>query len=119
MNIAIYILIGLAAGLIGGFFGLGGGVVLIPTFVYMLGFTQHEAQGTALAAMVPPITLLAALRYYYAGNVKVQVAFLACLGFIVGGLIGAHFVQQVADPLLKKSFGFVLLFLALRMIFGK
>lgn len=119
MNILIYILIGLLAGLVGGFFGLGGGIVLVPIFAYILGLTQHQAQGTALAVMVPPITFLAALRYYYAGNVKLPLAVFVCMGFVVGGLIGAHFVQAVPDPVLKKSFGFVMLFVAIRMIFGK
>lgn len=119
MHVIIYILIGLLAGLVGGSFGLGGGVVLVPLFVYALGFTQHQAQGTALATMVPPITLLAAIRYYYAGNVKLPVAAFACIGFIVGGLLGAHFVQVVPDPTLKRLFGFVMLFIAVRMIIGK
>jgi hypothetical protein len=94
-------------------------VVLVPVFVYVLGLTQHEAQGTALATMVPPITLLAALRYYYAGNVKVQLALFACIGFIAGGLIGAHFVQSVPSLILKRVFGCVMLFVAVRMILGR
>ena len=119
MHIIIYIFIGILAGFVGGSFGLGGGIVLVPVLVYALGLTQHQAQGTALAIMVPPITLLAALRYYYAGNVKLSLAVFACVGFLVGGLLGAHFVQAVPDPMLKRFFGFVLLFVAVRMIIGK
>lgn len=119
MQIIIYISIGILAGLVGGFFGLGGGIVLVPVFVYILGLTQHQAQGSALAAMVPPITLLAAIRYYYAGNVKLQLAIFACIGFIAGGLLGAHIVQNVPSLLLKRLFGYVMLFVAVRMILGK
>lgn len=114
-----YILIGLLAGLVGGFFGLGGGIVLIPAFIYLFGMTQHQAQGTALATMVPPITLLAAIRYYYAGNVKLQLALFACIGFFMGGLLGAHLVQNVPDLLLKRLFGCVMLFIAVKMILGR
>jgi uncharacterized membrane protein YfcA len=119
MQIAIYIGIGALAGLAGGFFGLGGGMVLIPAFVYILGLTQHQAQGTALATMVPPITLLAAMRYYHAGNVKIQLAVLACIGFVAGGLIGAHIAQGVPSIVLKRAFGFVMLFVSVRMILGR
>jgi uncharacterized membrane protein YfcA len=119
MNIIIYISIGVLAGLVGGFFGLGGGIILIPAFVYIVGLTQHQAQGTALATMVPPITLLAALRYYHAGNVKIQLALFACIGFVAGGLLGAHIVQNVPSLILKRVFGCLMLLISVRMILGK
>ncbi|MBM3246069.1 MAG: sulfite exporter TauE/SafE family protein [Candidatus Omnitrophica bacterium] len=116
MNQLLYIGLGLVAGIASGVFGIGGGIILIPAMVYLFGLTQHQAQGTTLALMVPPIGLLAALRYYYSGNVKLGMAGFICLGFFVGGLIGAHFVQNLADPLLKRSFGIFLLIISLRMI---
>ena len=119
MNQVMYIVLGLVAGICAGMFGIGGGTVLIPALVYLFGLTQHQAQGTTLAIMVPPIGLLAALRYYYAGNVKLGMAGLICLGFFFGGLVGAQFVQNVSDPMLKKLFGVFLLFVSLRMIVGK
>jgi len=118
MTIA-YILLGLIAGISSGFLGLGGGVILIPAMVYLFGLTQHQAQGTTLALMVPPIGLLAAMRYYQSGNVKLNMAIFICLGFFVGGLIGAHFVQNVPDQVLKKSFGVFLLIISLKMMLGK
>lgn len=119
MNQLFYILLGLVAGICGGVFGIGGGTILIPALVFLFGLTQHQAQGTTLAIMVPPIGLLAALRYYYSGNVKLGMAGFICLGFFIGGLIGAHFVQGVSEPILKKLFGVFLLFVALRMIISK
>lgn len=115
----LYIILGLVAGIFGGMFGIGGGTILIPALVYLFGLTQHQAQGTTLAIMVPPIGLLAALRYYYSGNVKLGMAGFICLGFFVGGLIGANFVQNLSEPLLKRLFGAFLLFVALEMIFTK
>ncbi len=119
MNQLLYIGLGLVAGIFGGAFGIGGGTILIPALVYLFGLTQHQAQGTTLAIMVPPIGLLAAMRYYYAGNVKLGIAAFICLGFFIGGLIGANLVQSVPEPLLKKMFGVFLLFVAVNMILGK
>ena len=117
--IAAYIILGLVAGVASGFLGIGGGSVLIPVMVYMFGLTQHQAQGTTLALMVPPIGLLAAWRYYTAGDVKISMAAFICVGFFIGGLIGAQFVQKIPDQMLKRVFGLFLLFVSLKMILGK
>lgn len=119
MNPALYVLLGLVAGICGGIFGIGGGTVLIPALIYLFGLTQHQAQGTTLAIMVPPIGLLAALRYYYSGNVKLGMAGFICIGFFVGGLLGAHLIQGVPDLTLKRLFGVFLAFIAVRMMLGK
>ncbi len=114
-----YILVGLGAGVASGFLGLGGGAVIIPALVYFYGFTQHQAQGTTLAMMIPPIGLLAAMKYYWQGDVKTNVAAWMCLGFFVGGLIGAQFAAKIPDVLLKKIFGCFLLLIAVKMIVGR
>lgn len=119
MNIAIYIILGVVAGIFGGFFGLGGGAIIIPALVYLLGFTQHQAQGTTLAILVPPIGLLAALRYWQSGNVKMEVAIFICLGFFLGGWVGAHFAHQISDVTLKRLFGVFLLLISVKMILSK
>ena len=119
MEQIFYIILGLIAGILSGFLGIGGGVVLIPAFVFLLGMTQHQAQGTTLALMVPPIGLLAAMKYYYGGNVKIPVAIFVCLGFFVGGLIGAQLVEKIPDLLLRRIFGVFPLVVAARMIIGK
>lgn len=113
-----YILVGLVAGILSGFLGIGGGVVIIPILIYFYGLTQHQAQGTTLALMVPPIGILAALEYYYKGNVNIPIVLFIALGFLVGGLIGAIIVQPVPDYILKKIFGVFLLLVAFRMILG-
>lgn len=111
-----YALLGLAAGIFSGFMGLGGGIILIPALVYIFGLTQHQAQGTSLAIMVPPITLLAAIRYYKSGNVELNMAVFIALGFMAGSLLGANIVQGIPDLILKKIFGFILLSVAVKMI---
>lgn len=114
-----YVILGLAAGISSGFFGIGGGIILIPVLVYIFGLSQHQAQGTTLSIMIPPIGLLAALKYYAEGNVKLGIAVFVCVGFIVGGLIGAHFVHKIPGPIVRKIFGVLLLFFSVKMMFGK
>ena len=69
-----FLLLGLLAGVLSGLLGIGGGIFLVPALVFVFGLTQHEAQGTTLALMVPPIGLLAAWTYYKQGNVNLGIA---------------------------------------------
>ena len=116
---AVSIILGLITGVASGFLGIGGGIILIPALIYIFGLTQHQAQGTTLALMIPPIGLLAALQYYREGNVKLGLAGFICLGFFFGGLIGAIFAHKVPEPILKKIFGIFMLIVSLKMIFSK
>ncbi len=119
MSQILYILVGATAGILSGMLGIGGGVILIPALVFIFGLNQLQAQGTTLALMVPPIGLLAALRYYQAGNVKLGMAGFICLGFFIGGLVGANFVQNLPELLLRRMFAVFLFLVSLRMFFGK
>lgn len=119
MNIFLYIMLGLVAGIFSGLIGLGGGIIIVPALVLLFGFSQHTAQGTTLALMVPPIGLLAAWMYYKEGFVDLKIAGLICIGFFIGGLIGAKFAAKIPDDTLRKIFGIVLLLASLKMILGK
>lgn len=119
MNIALLIGLGFVAGTVSGLIGIGGGMILIPAMVYLLKFTQQEAQGTTLALMVPPIGLLAAYTYYKHGMVNISTALFICLGFFIGGLLGAKIAVGLPNILLKKLFGTAMLAVSLQMIFGK
>jgi hypothetical protein len=123
MNIGVYVagflFLGLLAGILSGLLGIGGGILIVPALVFVAGLTQHQAQGTTLALMVPPIGLLAAWTYYKQGNVDLKIAGLICLGFFVGGLFGAKLATVVNAALLKKLFGAALLVTALKMILAK
>jgi uncharacterized membrane protein YfcA len=118
-TIFLYLLLGLTTGILSGLIGIGGAIIIIPSLVLGFGMSQHTAQGTTLALMVPPIGLLAAWTYYKAGFVDFKIAALICLGFFVGGFIGARFVTDISDLLLKRIFGVLLLLAAMRMIFAK
>jgi hypothetical protein len=119
MNIFLYLLLGLVAGILSGILGIGGGIIIIPAMVFLFGMSQHQAQGTTLALMVPPIGLLAAWVYYKQGFVDLKMAAFICLGFFIGGLLGAESAVTIPEPILKKVFGVVLLAVSVKMILGK
>lgn len=113
--VPIYLLVGLIAGTISGLIGIGGGVVIVPALC-LLGLSQHQAQGTTLALLVPPIGILAAWTYHRQGYVDLKVAALVCLGFFFGGLIGAKLATALPELILRRVFGLAMLIIALRMI---
>lgn len=119
MNIFLCLVIGLVAGALSGLLGIGGGIIIVPALVFLFGLSQHQAQGTTLALMVPPIGLLAAWTYYKAGFVDLKIAAFICIGFFIGGLLGAMYADSLPGPLLRKIFGFVFLIIALKMILTK
>ena len=116
MTIILCIIIGLVAGAVGGALGLGGGAIMVPAMILLFGLTQHQAQGTALAVMMIPVFIPAVFRYYSAGNVKVQMAVFIALGFVVGALAGAHFVQNLPAQTLRKIFGGFVILIGLKML---
>ncbi|MBI5493002.1 MAG: sulfite exporter TauE/SafE family protein [Deltaproteobacteria bacterium] len=116
MQIILFLILGLAAGVVSGLVGIGGGIIVVPALVFLFGFSQHGAQGTTLAMMVPPIGILAAWTYYSQGYVDIKVAGLLCAGFIFGGLLGARLAVSLSNPILEKVFGAALLVVSLRML---
>lgn len=118
MQTLLLLILGLLAGVASGVVGIGGGVIVVPALIFFFHFSQHQAQGTTLALLVPPIGILAAWTYYRQGYVDLRVAGLICAGFLLGGLIGSRFAMGLSEVVLQKVFGVGLLLIALRMIFG-
>ncbi|MCM8814053.1 MAG: sulfite exporter TauE/SafE family protein [Candidatus Omnitrophica bacterium] len=114
-----FLFIGLIAGIFSGLFGIGGATITIPALVCMFKFNQHQAQGTMLAAMAFPITLLAALKYHQQGYVNIPAAVMIAAGFVGGGVVGAASACMLPGLVLKRIFGCVLLLLAGQLIFSK
>ncbi len=114
-----YLLIGLVAGIFSGLLGIGGGTIVVPSLVYFFGMTQHKAQGTILAAFLPPIAFLAFLRYYQAGNVDLTAAIFVAIGIFLGSYTGAGISLSISELLLKRVFGVFLIVVALQLIWGK
>jgi uncharacterized membrane protein YfcA len=119
MTIFILLLIGLMAGSLSGLVGLGGGVVIVPALIYFLGMSQHMAQGTSLAVMLPPIGILAVMNYYKSGYVDMKSALILSGAFIIGGFLGSKVAIALPPQTIKKVFGIVVLLVGLKMIFSK
>jgi len=111
--------IGLLTGTLAGMLGIGGAIVMIPALVFLMGFSQHSAQGTSLAVMLPPIGILAAYNYYKAGHVNLKFALILAAAFIIGSYFGSKIALNVPQQILKKIFGVLLLIVAVRMLFVK
>jgi uncharacterized membrane protein YfcA len=114
-----YLILGILAGTLSGLVGIGGGVIIVPALVFLFGFSQHSAQGTTLALMVPPIGILAAWTYYRQGQVDLKIAGFVCLGFLLGGLLGARFATGLSNVMLERIFGIALLLIAMKMLFAR
>lgn len=117
--LGLYLLLGLSAGVLGGMFGIGGGLIIIPALVICFGFSQQDAQGTSLAFMVPPVGILAAWTYYQRGHADLKVAGLLCLGFLAGSLLSARVAVNLSNLLLQRCFGVALLLVGLKMLFAR
>lgn len=118
-TIIALVLIGLVAGVLSGFVGIGGGLIIVPCLVYFLGLGQHEAQGTSLAMMLPPIGILACYNYYQSGNLNWKYGLVLASVFVVGAFFGSKFSLKLSPSLVKKVFGVFMLLASLKMIFSK
>lgn len=116
-TLSILILIGLSAGLLSGVVGVGGGIVMIPLMMLLLGLDQQQAQGTSLAVMLPPIGVLAAWNYHKAGFVEWKFAMIIAATFIIGGYLGSQWAVKMDPRVLKRIFGAVMLLGGLKLVF--
>ncbi|AFY43547.1 sulfite exporter TauE/SafE family protein [Nostoc sp. PCC 7107] len=113
------LLIGLAAGVAGGMFGIGGGAIMVPAMVLLLGMDQKFATGTSIAAQILPIGILGAAVYHRSGNINIKYAVMIALGLVVGNLFGALFANQpfISSETMKKLYGIFLLLIGGRYLF--
>ena len=116
MTYALYILWGLGIGIVSGCIGIGGGVLIVPSLVYLFGLKQLQAQGTSLALMIPPIGLLATIKYWKTGNVIIPVAICGAVGVFFGGFVGAKIALYLGGPLMKKIFGVILILIGVKTL---
>lgn len=113
----MFLAIGLVAGAMGGLFGIGGGIVIVPALALLLGFAQKKAQGTSLVALVAPVGILGLVTYYKAGNVDLKAGAWIAGGFVLGSLAGAVLANQLGNDLMKRMFGAFLVIVGLYIFF--
>lgn len=116
-SVLIIILVGIAAGMLSGLVGIGGGIIIVPALVYFLGFTQHQAQGTSLGLILLPVGILAVMQYYKEGSVDVKVVAVLAVGFIAGSYFGSKIALGLPQETVKKIFAILMILIALKMLF--
>lgn len=117
MEIIYLVVIGILAGILSGMFGVGGGIIIVPALVFFLGMTQHQAQGTSLGLMLLPIGILAAYNYYKTGNLNIKYGLIIAAAFVVGGYFGSKISLGLDQIMLKRIFGILMIFVAIKLIF--
>lgn len=117
-TLIILVCIGLLAGFLSGMIGIGGGIIIVPALVYLLGVSQQSAQGTSIALMLPPIGILAAMNYYKAGSLDLKYAAVIAVTFIIGGYLGSKMsLAYFSEAAMKKVFGIILMVISIKMVF--
>lgn len=120
-EILLIIFIGVAAGMLSGLVGIGGGVILVPALVYFLSYTQHQAQGTSLGVLTFPVVILAFVNYYQACKkmgdpIDFRIIAIIAVGFVIGGYFGSHIAVRIDKEMLKKIFAIVLFYTAFKLL---
>lgn len=118
-QIIILTFIGMLAGGLSGFLGIGGGIIVIPLLVLLLGFSQQTAQGTSLGLLLPPIGLLAVINYYKAGFIDLKASLIMAIAFIVASYFASKFITMVPEYIVKKSFALFLLLYSIKLFIEK
>jgi len=117
MNWISFLILGVCAGLLSGLVGIGGGIIIIPSLIFIFGFSQKTAQGTTLAVLSLPIGLLGAYVYYQNKNVEIQSAIFIALGLFLGSFVGAKIATVLDKSILEKIFGILLISIGIKMLF--
>ncbi len=114
-------MIGLAAGVLSGMFGIGGGVLIVPALALLLGFSQHTATGTSLLVFLLPVGILGALEYFKAGKITSEhLKYAATIAFslFLGSLLGSKIALSISEAALRKAFAAFLVIVAARLWFN-
>jgi uncharacterized membrane protein YfcA len=117
-TILILIFLGICAGMLSGFVGVGGGMIIVPGLIFLLGASQLSAQGTSLAVIMLPVGIFGVMNYYKAGHINIQYAAIIALAFVVGSYFGSKYALKVPEHKIKLLFGLFLLYISIRMIYS-
>jgi uncharacterized protein len=115
-TVLLLILIGVLAGVLSGFVGVGGGIIIVPALVYVLGLTQFQAQGTSLFVLLLPVGILAVHNYYKTDNVNWKFGLIISIAFIAGGFIGSKLALKMSPAVVRIVFGAIMAFVSIKLI---
>jgi len=116
-TVLLLLLVGLLAGVLSGLVGVGGGIIVVPALILILGFTQQQAQGTSLGLLLLPVGILAVWNYYQKGQIDIKVVLIMAVAFTIGGWLGSKIALSISQAALKKVFASVLVIIGLKMLF--
>ena len=114
--VLLLLLIGLAAGMLSGLVGVGGGIIVVPALVFALGFTQQQAQGTSLGLLLLPIGIFAVINYYKQGYIDIRVVLIMSVAFILGAYLGSKFSLSLPEEIVRKIFAIILFWAGIKMM---
>ncbi len=116
-TILIIIMVGIAAGMLSGLVGVGGGIIIVPSLIYFISFSQKTAQGTSLALIMLPVGIFGVLQYYKQGHVDFRIVGLLAIGFLAGSYFGSKLALSISQDTLKKVFAILMILIAIKMLF--
>jgi len=116
-TIIILLIIGAAAGMLGGLVGIGGGIIIVPALILFLGKSQLQAQGISLALIMFPVGILGVMQYYKQGHVDFSIVLILAIGFIVGSFLGSKIAMDLPQDIIRKLFAGLLIIVAVKMLF--
>lgn len=112
----ILLIIGTVAGVLSGLFGIGGGIVIVPSLVYFLSFPLTKANGTSLAALLMPVGIFAVLTYWKAGYLRIKTSALIAIGIVIGVVFGSKIALSIPSGTLKQLYGLFLIYVSIQFI---
>ena len=115
-TVLILVSIGLLAGILSGFVGVGGGIIIVPALMYSLGMSQYGAQGTSLFVLLLPVGFLAVNNYWKAGSINWKFGIIIAVTFVIGGYIGSKLSLKISPYIVKLIFGIITAYVSFRFI---
>ena len=116
-TILMLMLVGIAAGMLSGLVGVGGGIVIVPALVLILGFSQKMAMGTSLGILLLPVGILGVFQYYKQGYVDVRVVLIISFAFLFGSYFGSKIALSLPQETIKKVFAVFMIIIAIKLLF--
>ena len=117
-TILILAITGLMAGILSGFVGVGGGIIIVPALVFLLGMSQHSAQGTSLFVLCLPVVFLALFNYWKEGQVNWKFGLIIAITFLIGGFVGSKLSLKLSPSLVQIIFGLIMAYVSFRLLFA-
>lgn len=109
------VIIGLLAGIVSGLFSTGGGMILVPAFIYLLDLGATKSRGTSVFCILPMV--ITSSFFYYKGNfIDWKIAILCAIGGTIGGYIGAKLLKKLPEKVMKITFTLFLIYVSYKML---